>query len=433
MSVIVRLLQYNGYEVSLDKSRLHELFPTSFLATTLDIDPTTEVIEIPSRDVTPNMLNIVKMMLDTDRVVLYNPNIPKDEYIRASNYLNIDILTAMADPNYNLFVQSHPFLNLLHLVAEDYEDILAFSATSNNYLASNGYEGFLSSEIKSPNGNQLIWYLFRIFPSDTEDIDNRMLVVSSYSGSLDIVRLLLRRSWVNPATARVSGDYHTYMRIGLDIIYPYINILRQSLNQALYFAIVQNHVNVVELLLQDRRVGYETNEEHDASLLYSILGDIHNYALFNILVQNERFNRNAIVTDLLYNPVKLAIALPYIDTTNYYYFWIINNQDQNQSLKVYLTNPKLDLMKAMQYLYREDQFESDTSTSEMIEELGQIDYDKFKIIESDPRFDPNLLPQLFYRVAEFYKQRDVLEDILANLKLTRDNRVYVADLLSRII
>ena len=62
-------------------------------------------------------------------------------------------------------------------------------------------------------------------------------------------------------------------------------------------------------------------------------------------------------------------------------------------------------MAGMQYLYRREGFDPDTSILEMIEELGRIDYNKFKIIESDPRFDPNLLSDLFYLVASHYKHR----------------------------
>ena len=215
MSVIVRLLQYNNYEVLLDRNRLLELFPTSFLSTTLNLDPTAEVIDIPSRDVTPNMLNIVKIMIDTDNVALYDSKIPKEEYIRASNYLNIDILTAMVDPNYNLFVQSHPLMNLLHITDDDFDEILPFSATS--------------------GGNQLVWYLFRTLPFNLLyyiSFSNSMLVVASYYGSIDVVRLLLRREGVNPGTATVNDyTYGRYIK-NTDVIYPYYNILRNTQNQA---------------------------------------------------------------------------------------------------------------------------------------------------------------------------------------------------------
>lgn len=295
----------------LDKAGLLQLFPTSLLSTTLDQDPSAEVIEITHRDVTPAILDMVKVMIDTDRVVSHDSSIPQDEYIRAGNYLNIDILTAMTDVNYNLFVQSHPLTNLLHIVDDDFDIILPFSATSGGY--------------------QLVWYLYRSYTDIRlfhESISNSMLVVASYSGSVDLVRLLLERKYVNPATASVNEHvYKKYMGISSEIIYPERNILLSTRNQALYFAILKNQLEVVRLLLQDPRVGYEGNESDSTYLLYRLLGEIHNYALFDLLIHNDRFNPNRISSDILSDPVKLAILLPYLDVNNYSIFWTIYNSN----------------------------------------------------------------------------------------------------------
>ena len=76
---------------------------------------------------------------------------------------------------------------------------------------------------------------------------------------------------------------------------------------------------MVELLLQDRQVSYEGGYIS----LYSLLDIIHNYALFSLLVRDSRFDPSRITGTILHDPVKLAIVLPYIDTTDYFRFWEI--------------------------------------------------------------------------------------------------------------
>ena len=95
MSLTLRSIPYN-YSVAFSRNEFLKLFPESFPARALEQDPSATEIEIPNRAVTPDALNALKYMVDNGQLPRVIPN---PSYIPASNYLNIDILTVLADPD----------------------------------------------------------------------------------------------------------------------------------------------------------------------------------------------------------------------------------------------------------------------------------------------------------------------------------------------
>lgn len=420
MALAIRLERYDDYTVRVDPSRLRDLFPESVLVTTLDLDPTTEEINITLSTVTPVVLDIVEEMIRTGRPVPFNSSITKDQYITASNYLNMDILTAMTDPTWDLYLRSHPLGNLLVSDGTYFEDILYFGATTGS--------------------TTLIWYAFRNLEKASKEYVNlgSVFVLAAYYGNAEMVRLMLSR--VDPSTAQFTqsieyedhydpGDYGQYVM--LSPTNSDSSILRNPLNQAIYFAVAHNHVSVTQVLLGDSRVGYNINsgQEDELPLMYYRIGDINNITLLEIMASNYRTNPGILTsssTTIAHDPVRLAIILPYVDVTNYHFFWNVFNSSSTKPLRVYLLRDDFDLTAGIQYLYRpEEDVDIETYAEEASMSLAQ-----YQILSADPRFDPNRLPDLLIRVLVFKKQLDILDLILQDSRLSASGRDRIMALVS---
>ena len=76
---------------------LLELFLDSLFAIVLGQDPSTENIEIEVPIVTPDILDVIKYMVDTGKTPIVEP---KENWRQAGRYLLMDVITAMSDPEY---------------------------------------------------------------------------------------------------------------------------------------------------------------------------------------------------------------------------------------------------------------------------------------------------------------------------------------------
>lgn len=112
-TVTLKSIPY-GVSVIVPRDRIFELYPDSVIATALNIDPTTEIIDIPSPDVTPNSLFALKQILDTKTL----PEV-KSEYEVAANYLGTDSLGLVGSPGFvrmrnTLEITPDAYLQLMH-------------------------------------------------------------------------------------------------------------------------------------------------------------------------------------------------------------------------------------------------------------------------------------------------------------------------------
>ena len=97
------------YSVVVSKSHLLELFPDSLFVLTLQQDPSADTIDIPNPIVTPDVLDVVKYMVDNNNTPLVTPG---DNWFQAGKYLLMDVIMAMSEPEYPTIKQKTQ-INLL--------------------------------------------------------------------------------------------------------------------------------------------------------------------------------------------------------------------------------------------------------------------------------------------------------------------------------
>lgn len=214
MSVIIRSLVYsdengNLFSVTIPRDAI-TLFPNSLLASTIELDPNVEVIEIPSLDVTPNSLDALKYIITHQNLPYDTPN---EEFAKAGNYLGIDTLMLLADSMLQRFRYQYPSINLVNFDISNYGTVLTFAIANQSLY--------------------LTRYLFGLFsPEQTKSFDEIGLLTASKLGDVTTVDQLIRRR-VDPSVKN---------------------------NEAIQWAASKGHLAVVERLLQDPRVDPSSDE-----------------------------------------------------------------------------------------------------------------------------------------------------------------------------
>ena len=374
MSITIHSIPYD-YSVTFPKESYVELFPDSLIATTMSLDPTAEVIDIPNRDVTPNILNIIQYMT-LQRAL---PQIiPSENYIQASNYLLIDILAVFADLELPKFLQIYSDINLLYLSPDNsmqYESILNFGMRS--------------------KATYIIWYLFQRVPSNTyPKLDEKYFMGACYFGGIGVVQYSLTGGRVNPHTAWMSSaDYDEFTARGDDFMYR--QLLPITINQSLFIATYQGHLDVVNLLLQDRRITYESNTNTDIYHFAFLSGSIDvTYAI----VTNPRADVNIGDHDLTlnaYHPEFLRVMLinPHTDPTLNDYSAVHEAFFGNhaESFNILLLDSRIDPMKAINDIVNNPHFLDEEHNSYLINSIYQ-----------NPRIDINQLPERYWEYVRKY-------------------------------
>ncbi len=260
--------------IIVSKASIMTYFPNSLLSTTLELDPTAEVIDIPNSSVDSDILLILKYITVTGHLPSRIPYLPN--LITASNYLGIDILTALGDPTYPLFIETFPDTNLLDPVSiqESYSSIL-------NFIVSN-------------NSKYILSYIIRIMPHNMEQFGftYRQAV---WNGKLDIVDLLIRNGYrsidwnkdIQTAIVRHHSNLLYYF-IQSPIVNPHINY-----NDALISAIDANDVTLIDYLL--------INSPIDPSKIKIGLYILPNTSIqvINRLLEDPRINLSDVEIDTL--------------------------------------------------------------------------------------------------------------------------------------
>ena len=118
----------DGYSQTLDKSKFIALFPGSMISSALN-DKTATEIDITSPHVTPNVLDLIKSIVEHKKVP-YPHKCARDELTSASRYLLIEELEVIANPLYRLFVLMFPGHDLLNV---EYTSCVMDFAIKENY------------------------------------------------------------------------------------------------------------------------------------------------------------------------------------------------------------------------------------------------------------------------------------------------------------
>lgn len=245
MSVTLRSLAYfdsygNPIIVTVPRDNIVTLFPTSLLASALQLDPEAEVIDIPNADVTPKALIALEYILTYQDL----PNVPVDpEYNTAGNYLNIDALSLLSDPTLPLFRQEYPDINLIDFNPESYRTVVEFAIWNNSPMLSR--------------------YIFgHVPPEQTKAIDEYMVRGAAESDNLAVLDQLLRRG-VDPSANNNDAIHMAAYHGRTDAVKRLLADPRvdpgSSDNWALYVASTNDHLDIVNLLLADPRVDPSAN------------------------------------------------------------------------------------------------------------------------------------------------------------------------------
>lgn len=102
----------------------------------LQLDPRAEVIDIPNKDVRPEVMDIISIILNTlaipsNVIDQINDLITRQIIRQGSNYLAIDILDIILDNKYEILHLIHPNINLVDIKSlsnrDTYTQILTFA------------------------------------------------------------------------------------------------------------------------------------------------------------------------------------------------------------------------------------------------------------------------------------------------------------------
>lgn len=89
--------------VELSKDSLYQVFPNCLLTQTLDLDSSTETIELTQLCITPQILEFVHSILQDQKVPILMP--PSQELMAAGRYLLMDLLIVLADAKYPAYAE----------------------------------------------------------------------------------------------------------------------------------------------------------------------------------------------------------------------------------------------------------------------------------------------------------------------------------------
>ena len=388
MSITIRLVPYN-YSLDLPRDELLHTFPESLLSKALEQDPSATQIDIPNRDVTPASLNALSSILTTHKIPIVKPD---PSYIRASNYLNIDILTALADPELNKFLRSYSDINLLDIPplppSPHSLERMRVSIDEPTYFS------ILRFGTKS-KATYIMWYVFRYIKPET---DNLSFMLACVFGGYGTVKYLLDR--VDPgAVVLDEADYQQYLHPD-DYIRNIVREVRR--NQALYLATALGHSDIVEVLLSDKRVSY------DSPRIYKGASNSNNLDVAYLIVSDPRADQSIGQFDFsneIGYPEFLRILFTNPNTNVAEYAWhaLIEaiNLGEWESVKVILMDPRVNPYEIINMLTEESQMLEPTLI-DLIINLPTVDINKLS-----PNFWKNAVKSFPEILSEVLSRSDL--------------------------
>lgn len=111
----ITLPLYDGYSVVVSKENIMRFFPESLLGRAIDLDPGVDNIDILNNQITPAVLDLLRDMINEERLPSTLSDINKTNIINSTNYLNIDALSLFNDPYLNKLMRENPDINLLDI------------------------------------------------------------------------------------------------------------------------------------------------------------------------------------------------------------------------------------------------------------------------------------------------------------------------------
>lgn len=279
MALLLRLPHHGNYEQAVDRDRLVQLFPESLFATTLELDPTIEMMEIQNPDVTPTTLNYLATVVSTGTL----PPLPPDVDSRIlERYFLVRVFGPVGEQNYDFLIKGRN-INLL--------DVKTLQNPQVYYqLLMDGFA------LQMP---ALLDYLLAVVPQDTNPAaEQKALIGSILTQNLPLFRQLLRRN-VDPFTASVASDEFRYITQVNQITGPAFQFFRSlyrhnPVGSSLHYASGIGNQDMVTILLTNPHL--HINQTLRVATLTVALQNNHHDIARLLLPEKFRFTESMNVT-----------------------------------------------------------------------------------------------------------------------------------------
>lgn len=305
MSYITIKLILHNYTTLINRDNLISLFPQSLLAVTLEQDPSTDIIELSVPVVTPEILDIIKYVTDNKKSpvgINYN-----EALITAGDYLNMDYIQALSDPQYKIFREGLS-LDLISIDKSSYESAMTCVINHDAYYIGRYISHTISPELTIDIDPVLfikaiktrrIWSvdLFLRRGLDPSYNNNHYLCQAIEIGNIDIVKKLLQNDRVNPqccgkysnALDKLMVSINKRIKLQLDVVWSGRGL------QSIPNIIRRLYYDIFDLLLRDSRLNpsADNNRILHKMTISKLRSDLHEriYRPFiNRLLEDERVN-----------------------------------------------------------------------------------------------------------------------------------------------
>lgn len=181
--LVLRLPNYNNFSVTIPREQVLNLSSTGLLAQALEIDPTAPEIDITQPFITPEILTFLGAMITTQQIPKSIPDNSKNLAL-TGDYLGLPILEVIANPEYKVFKNHYPDLDLVRskpLLNSEllYRQIMIY-AIQHKY-------------------SELFDYLISI--TNLQSVDKEIISLSVIGDFVEGVREMLRERKIDPLTA----------------------------------------------------------------------------------------------------------------------------------------------------------------------------------------------------------------------------------------
>ena len=232
-------LTYHKYSTQLPEQFIKTILSCSLLDTTLELDPTTEVIDISSSKVYPKALDILKYMADTNNIPSMDHIFQNDKLIQelrqSADYLMCNILDVIVHEKYIVLSRMMSHVNLLNI-----------SQISESSI----YQRVIGLAIQY-NIPRLVEYMFRVVLPKI-DIDPILMAIAMDKDNSYVVNLFFDRQTIPSFTCMINAVYRNNKDwINRILANPCSDL---SHYRILELAVTGNDVDLVRRLIMDSRV-----------------------------------------------------------------------------------------------------------------------------------------------------------------------------------
>lgn len=280
------VIQSGHYSVSINRSKLLQVFPESLFAVILEMDTAAEVINLSQVCITPPILDAVKYMVETKEIPKVIPGV---DYLAAGRYLLMDIFKVLGDPmlsqlpevmylsriKYYEGIDPDTYLNPSKMIKE-YKRCLYAAIWGNatlvaQYIMDHVLSSRCTIEIDADLlGDAVLKDRFEVFTmllrrGVDPSLNQYVMGMVCESGKTEYLKLLLKDPRVDPSDRGHNYPITAASRNGhIDIVRlllkdPRINPGIRN-NEPLREAESNNHHEIVELLRVDPRLTYASDE-----------------------------------------------------------------------------------------------------------------------------------------------------------------------------